>query len=88
MTIKTGDLVMLVRPTPCCGNVGWLGTTGTISIILRRAGRCAYCGKVSERTVASLNGLEGSVSVERLKKIDPPADGDSLPTRADIEVAA
>lgn len=87
MTIKKGDLVMVVRPRKCCGNSSGLGRIFTLIEITREPLMCAYCGHIDDVAVACLSGdVYGDAA--NLKKIDPPADGDSLPTRADIEVAA
>lgn len=87
MNIKKGDLVMVVKPTPCCGDVTILGSVFTAGGPRKKLSFCAYCGHGYE--MASVEHPEGGrVLIHRLKKIDPPADGDSLPTRADIEVTA
>lgn len=86
MTIKTGDLVMVVKPSPCCGTMSRVGLTFKVAGIVGRA-RCHHCGEINTNgSVRASHNL--GFSAKRLKKIDPPAEGDSLPTRADIEVAA
>ena len=88
MTIKTGDLVMVVRPAPCCGSAVRLGLLFIATTGKGFGVRCLNCG------IHTYGGffIDGSTGhgylTSRLKKIDPPAEGDSLPTRADIEVPA
>lgn len=87
MTIKTGDLVMVVKPTPCCGNCKAIGRTFTVKGVSASEAVCRYCGRI-DKLEDALSVDDRRYDISRLKKIDPPADGDSLPTRADIEVAA
>lgn len=86
MDIKKGDLVMVVRPKRCCGDGSSLGIVGVVLDMIPGSS-CCGCGNVRRGLVAHISGgLYGDP--ENLKKIDPPADGDSLPTRKDLEVAA
>lgn len=87
MSIKSGDLVMVVKPALCCGSAGNIGRIFTVLEISHFEGRCIYCGHVSTEARVMLSE-NGGIRLGRLKKIDPPADGDSLPTRKDIEVTA
>lgn len=87
MSIKKGDLVMVVKPAPCCGNDSAIGMTFTVSAVGNWTVLCIHClafipGHAAETPLGS------GYLLSRLKKIDPPAVDDSLPTRADIEVAA
>ncbi len=88
--IKAGDLVMVVRPTICCGYSGHIGRTGTAEMLPGHVVRvaCTNCGH-RDLSVASFFAI-GLVAYQasRLKKIDPPSEGDSLPTRRDIEQRA
>ena len=84
--IKSGDLVMVVKTKPCCGT-GRLGYTFTAaSNPFRSSWVCLSCGRVNpEETVIETDEGNGRiVSVDRIKKIDPPAEGDDLPTRRDL----
>lgn len=88
---KPGDLVMVVKPRACCGESGT--SLGKVFSVLRAieefAGvRCNTCGAFIEEPSGYFILSSGSAShFSRLKKIDPPAEGDSLPTRKDIEVS-
>lgn len=85
--IKAGDLVMVVKPAPCCGDSRAIGCIRVVLGIERSAWECSECGGATVETCAVL-GDEVGCELSRLKKIDPPADGDSLPTRKDLEVVA
>ena len=86
---KPGDLAMVVKLLPCCagGRLGRIFTVGTAPFLARS--RCPICGSVRTSTVvARSDDSRRVIDVVRIRKIDPPADGDSLPTRRDIEVRA
>lgn len=87
MSIKAGDLVMVVRPSPCCGNFSDAGRIFRVKEIMRGPGRCPSCLEVAQVTAAMIDHRYG-LEVFCLKRIDPPSEGDSLPTRKDLEVPA
>ncbi|MCI2809366.1 hypothetical protein [Eoetvoesiella caeni] len=89
MNIQKGDLVMVVKPTECCGLAVGLGAIFRVERTLSGRGNCGHCQK-KLGAVSVAFGHKGTTvfPFRSLKKIDPPADGDSLPTRADIEVPA
>jgi len=90
--IKPGDLVMIVKALPCCGYrisrmfqpfiAGSYGTSDGVG--------CKSCGAAIMYRDAgpAVGAFGGYVLVSLLKKIDPPADGDSLPTRKELEQPA
>lgn len=83
--IKPGDLVMVVKPSPCCGNVSVVGRIFSVKSIISAYSYCIYClESESDNPVADVG--VGAISLSRLKKIDPPETGDSLPTRADLNL--
>lgn len=88
--IKPGDLVMVVRPTPCCGHPGKVGIPFTvISIDVLEDGMCHACGgNLGHAAYATLMvgvcGDAHGAPLSMLKKIDPPSEGDSLPTRKEL----
>jgi len=69
--IKAGDLVMIYKPTVCCGStvsIGQLFTAGPI--VVGAFGRCP-CG-AAYRDTAAFDAADGTyVSITRLKKIPP-----------------
>lgn len=86
---KSGDLAMIIKLSPCCtrGTLGKIFTVGSTPFKARS--RCSICGDVRTSTViARSDDYRRVINVVRLKKIDPPAEGDSLPTRRDLEVPA
>jgi len=85
--IKAGDLVMVVRPSTCCGNSSLLGSIFTVDDVFRGIGRCGRCGHIHTLPVDIVETPNLSLLASTLKKIDPPAEGDSLPTRKDLEGA-
>lgn len=87
MSIKAGDLVMVVKPTKCCGNVNILGRVSTAKEIYISNLTCRHCSYVERRSAVIMSDGMGA-DMARLKKIEPSADGDSLPTRRELEVPA
>jgi len=88
--IKPGDLVMVVRPAVCCGRTDAIGKTGVVEQNPAWAtyAQCDACGAISFE-IGNLRTIEGGCyHVQTLKKIDPSAEGDSLPARRDLEVPA
>ena len=87
--IKTGDLVMIIRLRRCCGK-GVLGVAFNAGRVLHDVyHRCGHCGVISEAATLIESDMPGLfIPAYRVKKIDPPAEGDSLPTRADLEITA
>ena len=86
--IKKGDLVMVVKPTPCCGNTDRVGLTFTV----REVGRakrpyCFYCGVLSDE-LAAAGGIDAVYRLSRLKKIDPPAEGETREAYKNLKVPA
>lgn len=76
MTFKKGDLVMVVRPSTCCGRANNLGSIREIGDQSRFAtiSVCMYCGHegptYGEVQLSNGNHIEKA----RLIKIDPPVD--------------
>ncbi len=93
--IVVGDLVMVVRfvfhcpPRPVLAvpnapgvRYGHIFTVGSLKV----RGKCCRCGLVYEGAFVGPNdGRAVAVPVSWLKLIDPPATGDSLPTREKLE---
>jgi hypothetical protein len=87
--IKVGDLVMVVRPTSCCGRPGKsMGRIFVVTVLDGGRRRCLQCGQISDGVIAGGDNVIPA-SVERLKRIDPPAEGDSftvkLPKKQPVE---
>lgn len=86
--INPGDLVIVVKPSACCGSVKVIGVVFQPDEVSPGFGRCGECGTESVGVSAREPASGKWIYTSRLKKIDPPAEGDSLPTRADIKVSA
>lgn len=94
MNIGKGDMVMVVRGAPCCGSMGnaKYGLTSTadeVGTINDAQGfMCVGCGMRYPNPLHVALTEKGTFPIFMLKKIEPPAEGDSLPTRADLEITA
>ena len=84
--IKVGDLVMVVRPYVCCGksstNMGEVGKVVAILNILCRCPACHFFGKEQLAKLDISTGLGTEIS--RLKRLDPDALKDDVPTREEL----
>lgn len=87
--IKPGDLVMVVKSSLCCGDVSRIGEIFRAQGVgIRPYAVCVHCGREATNYFGVHKRGRYWHSASRLKKIDPPAEGDSLPTRREIEVPA
>lgn len=84
--IKPGDLVVVAKPTPCCGNGGKLGHVFTVAEISSGALICSNCLSISDGTIASKIKGRGGPLTSMLKKLNPPADEESRETTKELEV--
>lgn len=92
--IKAGDLVMIVRPTPCCGRVLMThGVPWTVGLVFPKTVQmCDLCMTVQEITYvvsdrAHSDGRYIAATPGMLIKIDPPAVSDEREVKAPAEVA-
>lgn len=85
--IKVGDLVMVIRPTPCCGNSRSIGTVGTVKKVYHGAlAQCYYCKSLLRAEADAM--IEGyGYDISRLKKIDPPALDEEVERARELEIA-
>lgn len=82
--IQAGDLVMVVRPTPCCGNGTYIGSVYKVAYMRRNcAMHCNYCRKQAVTSFA-LDGNYDGHAVEELIRIDPPALPESVDTNREV----
>jgi hypothetical protein len=84
--IKVGDLVMVVKPQPCCGRTEFIGTTFEVTEIRNGMGECFYCKQRYRSIGASRLNSGGFFDVHRLIKIDPPALPESLEREKELSV--
>lgn len=81
--IKTGDLVMVVRPTPCCGRADGIGTVYRAADVASVEAYCDWCGRDSSGVVVWHEDDSGC-HVSRLIRIDPPALPESVKTSLEV----
>jgi len=72
--IQKGDLVMVVKAKPCCGDTRRLGQVFEVQAIVQDWVKCYRCGKRYKGIVAVRNKTtrQGYITT-RLLKINPPA---------------
>ena len=68
--IRPGDLVMVVKPTPCCGGARRVGKLFVAGKIRNIYGICPQCG-VSEYRLSTYNERGRWDVLTRLKRIPP-----------------
>ncbi len=78
--IEVGDLVMVVRPTPCCGETDY-GSVFKVKEI-----GIAHCDTCNEPRKVAFNTTDGGWAISQLIRIDPPALADE--TRQDERLTA
>jgi hypothetical protein len=84
--IKAGDLVMVVKPAPCCGSTKAIGWTFVVSSIERRPGACLSCNAIVDDDMRAWGLKRWGILVSRLIRIDPPALPESVETEREVTV--
>jgi hypothetical protein len=84
--IKMGDLVMVVKPQPCCGGDRGVGRLFEVEAIENDYSTCVHCKAISKSTYAKRPNVNDWVSFSRLIKIDPPALPESLEREKELSV--
>jgi hypothetical protein len=74
--IKTGDLVVVIKPTPC-GCKDSLGWTGCVERLGRFKARCSFCGAVWE-SASMLLMSSYYIHVSRVLRIPPLEELDDV----------
>lgn len=69
--MKVGDLVVVVKPTLCCGNRKRLGAIFRITEFRDGSSLCHGCGRHSSQVDAMGFGGNHCFSLERLRVIPP-----------------
>lgn len=80
--IKRGDLVMVVKPTPCCGSTVNINKILTVLSLTHPPGKSGQirqtcCGETRKWGSDALLSNNLVYALSRLKKIDPPATGET-----------
>jgi hypothetical protein len=78
--IKVGDLVMVVRPTPCCNvSTGAEGLIFTVANFDDYFKQCKFCSAPFQVSETSAEGASvGAIRVSRLKRIPPLSELDDV----------
>ncbi len=92
-SIKVGDLVQVIKPKLCCGEVTpMLGRIFTVARTYTKShGRCSFCGAVRSRCgvlMASSTHTTPGFHVERLKLLPALAEFEGQCTEESIEEPA
>ena len=86
--IKVGDLVMVVKPAICCGSPRRIGLVVRVTGLTNgERTRCTWCS-LSDVVPLAEYSSDLCIDIRRLKRIDPPAIGDSLPMRKTVKEPA
>ena len=87
--IKVGDLVMVTRPMPCCGNSDNVGDIYTAKAIFLVSALCRRCGKTTigkfVSTPETLNNYYGYPE-QCLTKIDPPSLPETIEEEKELSI--
>jgi len=83
--IKVGDLMMVVKPMPCCGKSGILGIPFIVkNIYIPTKPYCVHCNSDIPIEPSTKLNSGNSVALYRLIKIDPPALQDETTTEKEL----
>ena len=75
--ISVGDLVVVVKPTPCCGSSELVGTIFIVKEFTDNPTRCKFC-KVMRNYDMRVRGLSTVYELYRLKRIPPLSELDNI----------
>lgn len=89
--IKVGDLVMVVRGKPCCGDTSRLGVCFVVAEIWEwddaETYVCDHCEEIQKNGIlACEEGDNEGDYLSMLKRIDPPAVNDEVETQRELTV--
>lgn len=83
MSIQAGDLVMVVRETPCCGRTDASGRIFVAKQVAPVKRKCTYCMQVKD-SLAARQPNGHWIELSRLKRIDPLREPESIDTHDEI----
>jgi len=88
--IQVGDLVMIVKGGCRTDNIGKVFKVARLGSLGKNCPMCGTTHGFPMGTPLASDKTTGNIGFEfpRLKRIEPPQFGDSLPTRADIKEPA
>lgn len=85
--ITAGDLVVVVKPTPCCKHTADLGTIFTVLSVEFCGATCTYCGETVVATIALIDGGGGyGHLVSTLRKLRKPGKDEETTKPKELEV--
>lgn len=77
--ISPGDLVIVVRPTPCCGRSDSFGSVFVVSEIERAVCECGFCGKFHSGVFAQRGDKPDDwYLMSQLRKVPPLKDDEQV----------
>lgn len=81
--IKAGDLVVVVKPQPCCGGTSHLGSIHVVHGVGRRVFTCSACWKPGEGEIVIYADGTGSL-LSVVRKIEPLEDPVAVDTEREV----
>jgi len=85
---KPGDLVMVVKPAPCCGYCHSLGRVFTVQGSATSEGECKFCGAIVLPSNMTILDVGGPIQSTRLRLIPPLDEPEAITVDEPIEVTA
>lgn len=85
--IQAGDLAYVAHPCPCCGDTSAIGITFRVESIRLGRARCPISDSIlgpEPFATFRMGGRLEWVSVSELRRIDPPAQLEQAPRRAQV----
>ena len=84
-TIRVGDMVVVIRPAPCCGSTSQMGLTFTVNSLLTGSAHCGHCLKLTPDTEKGVNGEYGNFFMSRVIKVNPDFKEKTTETNKELE---
>ncbi len=88
MTFKPGDLVMVVKPPPCCGIDHSSGKVFAVHKIVFHPVSWCECGHIGSSTMAHEDDETGGYETSRLRLIPPIDEPEFIAIEEPQEVSA
>jgi hypothetical protein len=83
--IKPGDLVVCIRPQPCCDGTFGMWCTFTVAEVWTGQSRCTACGHMTDSPIAfRADSPCGGFLVSRLIKIEPQGQDETIETTEEL----
>ena len=83
--IRPGDLVMVVRPTACCGKSNSIGKIFSVVAIESKLASCKWCGRsVKQKPFAFTGHGKDAALLSRLQKLNPPSEQEIIEREKEI----